>query len=76
MHDPPCLCRVQVKVAMYYKGLSWESIPVKPCGSEAMSPEFQQRVPLGKIPALVVTQQQEGQWKEVCLDKQHLCIKP
>lgn len=52
---------LQVKVALYYKGLSWQTPPVKPCGSQDIDPVFHKKVPLGKIPALLVVQGQEGQ---------------
>ena len=51
---------------LQYKGLSWQAISVKSCGEQSTNSDlFQQRVPLGKIPALVVVQKQEGEQMEV-----------
>jgi glutathione S-transferase len=46
---------VQVKLALYHKGLAFTKLLAKPCGGGGgLDPEFLARAPLGKIPALVV----------------------
>jgi hypothetical protein len=50
-----CCNTVQVKVALYHKGLAFTKLLAKPCGGGGgLNPDFLARAPLGKIPALVV----------------------
>ncbi|KAG2501436.1 hypothetical protein HYH03_001219 [Edaphochlamys debaryana] len=55
--DPHSEFSSKVKVALYAKGLEWTPLAV-PCGGGTRSPEFLAVNPLGKIPALLVTDEQ------------------
>lgn len=64
--DPHSLFCSKVKVVLHAKALAYEPLPV-PCGS-TKSPEYLRQNPLGKIPALVVTEAAESEREFILLE--------